>query len=88
MAALEIRRLRKTFGTLVAVDDVSFMLETGTMVGLLGPNGAGKTTTVSMLVGLAGRARDAVKTFPTIVLLGFAAVFSVIAALRFRWDEA
>jgi ABC-type multidrug transport system ATPase subunit len=88
MAALEIRRLRKTFGTLVAVDDVSFMLEPGTLVGLLGPNGAGKTTTVSMLVGLAGRARDAVKTFPTIVLLGFAAVFSVIAALRFRWDEA
>jgi ABC-2 type transport system ATP-binding protein len=50
--ALEIRRLRKTFGSLVAVDDVSFSVEPGQLVGLLGPNGAGKTTTVSMIAGL------------------------------------
>jgi ABC-2 type transport system ATP-binding protein len=49
---LEIRNLRKTFGTLVAVDDVSFAVEPGQLVGLLGPNGAGKTTTVSMVAGL------------------------------------
>ena len=49
---LEIRRLRKTFGSLVAVDDVSFSVEPGQLVGLLGPNGAGKTTTVSMIAGL------------------------------------
>ena len=49
---LEIRSLRKSFGALVAVDDVSFTVERGQLVGLLGPNGAGKTTTVSMIAGL------------------------------------
>src|SRR3989442_8220110 len=49
---LDIKNLRKSFGTLVAVDDVSFSLEKGQLVGLLGPNGAGKTTTVSMITGL------------------------------------
>jgi ABC-2 type transport system ATP-binding protein len=49
---LEIRGLRKTFGTLVAVDDVSFSVAPGRLTGLLGPNGAGKTTTVSIVAGL------------------------------------
>ena len=43
---LEIRHLRKSFGSLVSVEDVSFALDRGHLVGLLGPNGAGKTTTV------------------------------------------
>jgi ABC-2 type transport system ATP-binding protein len=49
---LNVNNLRKTFGTLVAVDNVSFALERGQLVGLLGPNGAGKTTTVSIIAGL------------------------------------
>jgi len=49
---LTVKNLRKTFGSLVAVDDVSFAIEPGQLVGLLGPNGAGKTTTVSMIAGL------------------------------------
>src|SRR5258707_13874342 len=49
---LTIAHLRKSFGRLVAVDDVSFTLERGQLVGLLGPNGAGKTTTVSLIAGL------------------------------------
>jgi ABC-2 type transport system ATP-binding protein len=49
---LTIQHLRKSFGTLVAVDNVSFTLARGQLVGLLGPNGAGKTTTVSMIAGL------------------------------------
>ena len=49
---LEIRGLRKTFGSLVAVDDVSFSVAPGRLIGLLGPNGAGKTTTVSIVAGL------------------------------------
>jgi ABC-2 type transport system ATP-binding protein len=52
MAILEVRHLRKSFGSLVAVDDVAFTLEAGRLIGLLGPNGAGKTTTVSMVAGL------------------------------------
>ena len=49
---LTVSHLRKTFGQLVAVDDVSFSLGPGELVGLLGPNGAGKTTTVSMIASL------------------------------------
>ena len=49
---LKVENLRKTFGDLVAVDEVSFEAEPGRVYGLLGPNGAGKTTTISMLCGL------------------------------------
>ncbi len=49
---LDIRGLRKAYGDLVAVHDISFSLKAGEVVGLLGPNGAGKTTTVSMIAGL------------------------------------
>ncbi len=45
--------LSKRFGELLAVDDLSFELEPGTITGFLGPNGAGKTTTLRMLLGLA-----------------------------------
>jgi len=45
--------LTKRFGKLTAVDDLSFVLEPGTITGFLGPNGAGKTTTLRMLLGLA-----------------------------------
>lgn len=49
---IEIRELRKKFGAVEAVRDVSFSAADGTIVGLLGPNGAGKTTTLRMLSGL------------------------------------
>jgi ABC-2 type transport system ATP-binding protein len=50
--AVEIAHLRKTYGALVAVDDVSFSVAAGEIFGILGPNGAGKTTTVECAVGL------------------------------------
>jgi sodium transport system ATP-binding protein len=49
---IELRGLRKKFGEVEAVRDVSFTAADGTVVGLLGPNGAGKTTTLRMLSGL------------------------------------
>lgn len=45
--------LSKRFGEVLAVEDLSFELEAGTITGFLGPNGAGKTTTLRMLLGLA-----------------------------------
>ena len=55
------RSLTKRFGGLVAVEDLSFDLEPGTVTGFLGPNGAGKTTTLRMLAGiLTPSAGDAV----------------------------
>ncbi|HOE19025.1 MAG TPA: ATP-binding cassette domain-containing protein [Syntrophorhabdaceae bacterium] len=51
MAYLKIDNLRKNFGGVVAVDDVSFTVEKGTLVGIIGPNGSGKTTTVNLLTG-------------------------------------
>ncbi len=52
MAAIVVAGLTKRFGSLVAVDDLSFEVEPGTVTGCLGPNGAGKTTTLRMLLGL------------------------------------
>lgn len=49
---LEVRNLRKSYGSVVAVDDVSFGVGRGELVAVLGPNGAGKTTTVSIISGL------------------------------------
>jgi len=50
--AVEIEHLRKTYGSVIAVDDVSFSVAEGEIFGILGPNGAGKTTTVECAVGL------------------------------------
>lgn len=49
---IDVQQLRKQYGDLVAVDDVSFTAEKGGIFGLLGPNGAGKTTTISCISGL------------------------------------
>jgi ABC-2 type transport system ATP-binding protein len=49
---IEVQNLRKTYGSLVAVDDISFEVKEGEIFGLLGPNGAGKTTTVECLQAL------------------------------------
>ena len=48
---IEVEGLSKRYGELVAVDDVSFSVARGEVVGFLGPNGAGKTTTMRMLTG-------------------------------------
>jgi ABC-2 type transport system ATP-binding protein len=58
---LEVSGLQKRYGDLIAVEEVSFTVHPGEMVGLLGPNGAGKTTTVSMIAGLLGPDRGEVR---------------------------
>ncbi len=50
---IEISSLSKRYGSTLAVDDLSFSVAPGSVLGFLGPNGAGKTTTLRMLLGLA-----------------------------------
>ncbi len=49
---LQVTNLSKRFGDFTAVNDISFAIKPGEILGLLGPNGAGKTTTLQMLLGL------------------------------------
>ena len=50
--SIDVRHLRKVYGEIVAVDDLTFSVPAGAVLGLLGGNGAGKTTTIAMLLGL------------------------------------
>lgn len=52
MYSVETRSLSKTFGTVKAVNDISFAVESGEIFGFLGPNGAGKSTTIMILTTL------------------------------------
>lgn len=51
---LDVQKIRKQFGGLVAVNDISFQVKAGQIVGLIGPNGAGKSTTFNLVTGVLG----------------------------------
>ena len=53
MATIEAHKLRKVFGTTVALDNVDLRVEEGRILGLIGPNGAGKTTALNAILGLS-----------------------------------
>ncbi|WP_244462667.1 ABC transporter ATP-binding protein [Methyloceanibacter caenitepidi] len=63
LAPVVVRGLTKRFGSVTAVDHLSFTLEAGTTVALLGGNGAGKTTTIAMLLGLIRPSAGTVHVF-------------------------
>jgi ABC-2 type transport system ATP-binding protein len=81
MFAIETEKLTKKYGARNVVEDVSFVVEEGTVFGFLGPNGAGKTTTIRMLLGLVR------PTFGTARILGmdirsdFAKIVSFVGAV-------
>jgi ABC-2 type transport system ATP-binding protein len=60
---LEVKSLKKRFGDSIAVDDISFDIQPGEILGLLGPNGAGKTTTIQMLLGLVTPTAGSIRMF-------------------------
>jgi ABC-2 type transport system ATP-binding protein len=60
---LEVKNLTKRFGDSTAVEDISFDIQPGEILGLLGPNGAGKTTTIQMLLGLVTPTAGSIRMF-------------------------
>lgn len=52
MSVLDVKNVSKRYRDIDAVDDISFSVDRGEIVGLLGPNGAGKTTTINMILGI------------------------------------
>jgi ABC-2 type transport system ATP-binding protein len=52
MPIVELQHVRKAYDTKIAVADLSFQIEPGSMFGLLGPNGSGKTSTIRMMIGM------------------------------------
>jgi ABC-2 type transport system ATP-binding protein len=63
MYAIEVDHLSKHFGTLVALNDISFSVNEGETFGFLGPNGAGKTTTIRLLTGISPPTRGTATVF-------------------------
>jgi ABC-2 type transport system ATP-binding protein len=63
MLPIEVSQLKKNYGSLKAVDGISFSVKQGEVFGLLGPNGAGKTTTIEIMEGLRERDGGEVKIF-------------------------
>lgn len=60
---LDVKNLRKEYGDKVAVEDVSFSVARGEVLGLLGPNGAGKSTAIQILLGLVTPTKGSVNVF-------------------------
>ena len=63
MDIIEVHNLVKKFGSVTAVNNLSFSIEAGKITGLLGPNGAGKTTTIQMLLDLITPTSGTIKIF-------------------------
>ena len=79
-AVVEGRKIRKTFGEVVALDDVDFLVQGGEIHGLLGENGAGKSTLMNILYGLY--TPDAGSVF-----LNGKKVYEQITQRRFKADQ-
>ena len=63
MHTIELNSVRKTYGEFVAVDNLSFRIEQGSVFGLLGPNGAGKTSTIRMMIGITAPDSGEIRMF-------------------------
>jgi branched-chain amino acid transport system ATP-binding protein len=89
---LEVRNLTKKFGGLTAVNDVTFEIERGSMVGLIGPNGAGKTTVFGLISGFEKPSSGSIKFDGVditgwkpfqVVSMGLARTFQLVRPFRY-----
>ena len=90
-APLEVQGLRKAFGGLVAVDDLSFSINRGELIGLIGPNGSGKTTVLNLISGALSADAGAIRfkgqdlvhrSAHRIARLGVARTFQLVRVLE------
>lgn len=63
MPIVELEHVRKAYDTKIAVEDLSFCIEPGSMFGLLGPNGSGKTSSIRMMIGITVPDAGAIRLF-------------------------
>src|SRR5277367_5256250 len=63
MPIIQLHHVRKVYDTKVAVEDLSFTIEPGTMFGLLGPNGSGKSSSIRMMIGITRPDSGSVRLF-------------------------
>jgi ABC-2 type transport system ATP-binding protein len=79
--AIEVSHLKKVYGDLIAVNDISFTVKTGEIFAFLGPNGAGKTTTVEMIESIRTPTAGAIKLLGVDIKNGFTRVKERISIL-------
>lgn len=96
MQILEVKNLTKKYGNFTAVDNISFSLPKGKILGFLGPNGAGKTTTIQMLLGISsfesGNIRYFGKEFPKyrqeiLSRINFASAYNTLQGRISVWEN-
>ena len=79
---IEAKTLKKTFGNLIAVNDISFNVLPGECFGILGPNGAGKTSTIRMMYGFSPMTGGSLKVFGLDVVKELRAIKSRIGVCQ------
>lgn len=96
MAVLQVKNLTKRFGSFTAVDNISFELREGEVLGLLGPNGAGKTTTIQILLGIttpnSGEIRYFEKDFSQnrqdcLQMINYTSAFNTLQSRTTVWEN-
>ncbi len=96
MKILQVKNLKKQFGSFTAVNDISFDLKEGEILGLLGPNGAGKTTTIQMLLGTITPSAGSINYFgksfaenqqECLQLINFASAFNTLQGRITVWEN-
>lgn len=93
---LEVKNLSKRYGKFTAVDNISFDLKGGEVLGLLGPNGAGKTTTIQMLLGITSASSGEISYFgrdfykfrqQSLQKINFASAFNTLQGKITVWEN-